>query len=563
MLFYLPVLIFFLLAPNLNEGVELPRSVALIIFTLLYVAIWPKSLVLKSKVFYLPFLLPVTYVFSFLFNDQNFLSALFGGYKRNFGILTYLAVAIIFVATLNLREKNSSKFFKVTLLPLSIITILYSFIQLSNSDFFVWGEKDRVVITLGNSNYAASYIAILLPSLLYGFASSKRKLFKYIYIALFVILFYCGIQTKSFQFNVVALISISAFVLISYYHLFARLNLLLRTAGIVGIFSTLFYSVFRFRDILNDFTSADDRLAQQRAGLEMFTDHFFFGVGVDRLQQYMPLYIKAEDVRREGGNIVADKTHNSFVDHLASGGIFAGIAYTLFLLMIFYLILKLLKSGEKYNINLALPSSIFIGYVSQLIINTDSILNMIVPYMSMGIIGGFYLNSQTDQSKSLVTTKKLSTVRILSVIALILTIPMCVRIISTDMQVRNIMNNKYADGDKIIEILKMWPNPRPTEEVIVKYAQDLKNCPFVDRLSDRLLEVDPRSGQAWFIKSICADAYNDQATSLSFVKKAIEFQPMNLRYLDVQYQLEKFLGYEDEAAKTVLRINSIRKSPGS
>jgi hypothetical protein len=231
--------------------------------------------------------------------------------------------------------------------------------------------------------------------------------------------------------------------------------------------------------------------------------------------------------------------------------------------MIFYLILKLLKSGEKFNINLALPSSIFIGYVSQLIINTDSILNMIVPYMSMGIIGGFYLNSKTNQSLSLATAKKLSTVRIVSVIALVLIIPMCVRIISTDIQVRNIMNNKYADGDKIIEILKMWPNPRPTEEVIVKYAQDLKNCPFVDRLSDRLLEVDPRSGQAWFIKSICADAYNDQATSLSFVKKAIEFQPMNLRYLDVQYQLEKFLGYDDEAAKTVLRINSIRKSPGS
>ena len=181
----------------------------------------------------------------------------------------------------------------------------------------------------------------------------------------------------------------------------------------------------------------------------------------------------------------------------------------------------------------------------------------------MGLIGGFYLNSQANQATSLAVTKKLLVIRLISVITLILTIPLSTRIILTDIQVRNIMNNKYADGDKIIEILRMWPNPRPTEEVMVKYIQDLKNCPFVDRVSDRLLEVNPRSGQALFAKSICADAYNDQVTSLSFIKKAIEFQPVNVRYLDVQYQLEKFLRYEVEAAKTLSRINSILKSPGS
>lgn len=563
MIFYLPVLLFFLLVPNLSDGVELPRSVALITFALLYVAANPKSLVLSRKVFYLPFLLPITYVFSSFFNNQNVLNALFGGYKRNFGILTYLAVSIIFVVTLNLRLKDSSKFFKISLLPLVLITIIYSFIQLAHSDFLLWEEQDRVVITLGNSNFAASYIAILLPSLLYGVASSRRKPLKSLYLALFFLLFYCGIQTKSFQFNVVALISISAFIFISFYHLFIRINLILRVAGLSAIFSALIYSIFRYKDLLIEFTSADDRLAQQRAGLEMFSDNILFGVGVDRLQEYMPLYTRAEDIRREGGDIVADKTHNAFIDHLANGGIFAGISYTLFILMIFYLIIKLLKSGEKYNINLALPSSIFIGYVSQLFINTDSIINMVVPYVSMGLIVGFYLNSQVNQTTTLTAAKKLLTIRLIIVIALILTIPLSVRIISTDMQVRNIMNNKYMDGDEIIEILKMWPNPRPTELVMIKYVQDLKNCPFVDRVSDRLLEVDSRSGQAWFTKSICADAYDDQVTSLSFVKKAIEFQPVNVRYLDVQYQLEKFLGYEVEAAKTLSRINLILKSPGS
>ena len=181
----------------------------------------------------------------------------------------------------------------------------------------------------------------------------------------------------------------------------------------------------------------------------------------------------------------------------------------------------------------------------------------------MGLIGGFYLNSQSETSTSLIAANKLLIIRVAAITSLILTLPLSMRIIVTDVQVRNIMNNKYMDGDKIIEILNMWPNPKPTELVMIKYVQDLKNCPFVDRVSDRLLEVDPRSGQAWFVKSLCADAYDDQVTSLSFVKKAIEFQPVNVRYLDVQYQLEKFLGYEVEAAKTLSRINLILKSPGS
>jgi len=561
MIFYLPVILFFLLVPIMNEALELPRSVALIILALLYVIAKPKSLAVKNKLFYLPFLIPITYLVSSFFNNQNILSALFGGYKRNFGILTYLAVAIIFVITLNLRLKDSSKFFKISLLPLSILSIIYSFIQLSGSDFLLWGEQNRVVLTIGNSNFAASYIAILLPSLLYGVATSRGKSLKSLYLALFFLLFYCGIQTKSFQFNVVALISISTFIFISFYHLFIKINLLLRTVGVFAIISTLIYSVFRFRNVLNDFTSADDRLSQQRAGLEMFTDNILFGVGVDGLQQYMPLYIRVEDIRREGVDIVPDKTHNAFVDHLANGGIFTGISYILFFILIFYFITKLLKTGEKYNVNLALPSAIFVAYVSQLFINTDSILNLVVPYISMGLIGGFYLNSQSEISTSLTATKKLSFIRITAIISLILILPLSMRIIVTDVQIRNIMNDKYMEGDKIIEILNMWPNPKPTELVMIKYVQDLKNCPFVDRVSDRLLEVDPVSGQAWFAKSICADAYNDQVSSLNFVKKAVKFQPVNTRYLDVQYQLEKFLGYDVDAAKTLSRLNSILKLP--
>ena len=112
----------------------------------------------------------------------------------------------------------------------------------------------------------------------------------------------------------------------------------------------------------------------------MFRDNPLFGVGVDNMQRFMPLYMRPEDIRREGVDIVADKSHNVIVDHLANGGIFVGTVYLLFLLLIFYFIKSLLKQNPNRNLDLALPSSIFIGYVVQLFINTDSIANPLHMY---------------------------------------------------------------------------------------------------------------------------------------------------------------------------------------
>jgi hypothetical protein len=359
----------------------------------------------------------------------------------------------------------------------------------------------------------------------------------------------------------VAFVTIISFLVINYFNF---INKIKNTQKLVIILSSILVFLIllnNFRNLLNELTSADDRLAQQRAGLDMFMDHPLFGVGVDNLQKFMPMYIRPEDIRREGIDIVADKTHNVLVDHLANGGLFTGTAYILFLGLIFYFIGSILKHSPKGNLNLALPASIFIGYVFQLFINTDSIVNLPIPYICMGLISSYYLQQKNSSAQSIKGSVAIKTQRISALILLLIVIPLSSRLLSTDYQVRKVLNNEYNTGEQIVTILNLWPYPRPTELVIVKYINNLENCKLVNDLSSRLLEVNSRSGQAWFAKSICADAINDQVSALKFVNKAIEFHPLNVRYLIAKYQLEKFLDIESDSSATLFKLKSLGVEP--
>ena len=559
-LIYLPVILFVVIVPVLNEGVELPRSLVLANLLILYAIFRPYHLRAKNKFHYLPFILPLLYLISAIVNGQNILNALFGGYNRNFGILTYLALALLYISVTNSEKADVSKLFKYALLPISLLSLFYALIQLYGSDFLNWAEKDKVLLTLGNSNFAASYLGIISPTFIYAYTKSKQSYWKFTYLFLFISLIFIGFMTGSFQFRVIALISLATFTLIYNYHYtlkFGNLKKLLVSIFVISL--TTCYVVIN-RKSLNEFTSADDRISQQVAGLKIFKDHPLFGVGVEELPRYMPRYITPQDIRREGFNIVADKTHNSFVDHFANGGIFVGAAYITFILFIIYAIFQLVKKSTAKNSELALISAIVISYISQLFINTDNILNMVIPYIAMGLISFEYKRIRNENLENLVKLKYSNKIRAVFAIFFVLTLILSSRIIITDYKVREVLNGRIVNASEIISVVNDWPNRRPTEKIIVKFAQDLRNCEFVEILTKRLLVVDPLSGQAWFVRGVCADALGDQKSALGYIKKAIIFQPLNIRYLYAQLELEEYLGLKEDAEATSKLIDSILTS---
>jgi len=572
MVLYLPIVMFLVAIPQMNDGLELPRSIMLLIFCLTYIYIKPRILVVEKKILLLPFLIPIIYLANSYLLDQNILQALFGAYKRNFGILTHLAIAILLLISINSKSIDSYKLFKRTLLPLIAFSIFYSIIQITRNDFYLWAETDRVVLTLGNSNFAAAYLAILLPGVIYGLMLKRNHnniTYKVVFILILTVLIYCGLQTKSFQFNVIALTGIITYLFIYNYN---KINKLSRSSriSILGLFIPIsVLLIYHFRNILNEFTSADDRISTQIIGLKMFRDHFLLGVGIENYSSYAQLYITPADVRREGYDRFLDKSHNAMIDHFANGGIFTGLIYLSVLIAIFYFTYKLLRADYKLQEELALLGSIFSSYVIQLFFNTDSILLMLIPYIVMGMIAKLYLEkfsqglTPSDKllspSSSLMVAKNSShvIVRMFTGFLLLAFLALSFRICVTDLQYRKILNEKQVTSERILTTLERWPYPRPTEQVMVAIAQNLQNCALLNTITDRLIIVNKNSSNALFVKALCADFDGNQKLALRFVKKAISLQPLNVRYLDVKYQLENALGLYNEATETLKFIKYI------
>ena len=82
-----------------------------------------------------------------------------------------------------------------------------------------------------------------------------------------------------------------------------------------------------------------------RAGIDMFKDHKFFGVGVDNYGAFFKEYRDAQYSLNYGYGITSSNAHNVFIQNFATGGIFVGVFYILLQIIILYKGVKLIKNN--------------------------------------------------------------------------------------------------------------------------------------------------------------------------------------------------------------------------
>jgi O-antigen ligase len=453
---------------------------------------------------------------------------LIGNYNRNFGVVTLLAIATLVIYLSNSKTKTK-EFLVFGILPIIVISILYSFIQLRNLDPVIWSESDRVVLTLGNSNYAAALLGALVIFPLYGIVTFRNVFYKIFFLASMVLIMWAGLRTQAYQFRVLSLSSVLIFITIYYWPKIQKIPFVLRSIvfGLLSVALITFVTVNRNELIAR--TNFTDRISQQKMGLRMFLDHPIFGVGVDQFWRYVPQYLQSDDIQRNGFLVVPDKTHNLIIDHLAMGGILVGISFVAFLIYSLLLVFKLNKlNSELFNRGeFALLSGIWITYVVHLFISTDNIVMMTLSFTCFGLISRDYYRTVPDKPKEVRKLQKSlssgKTVTRFVALAVFLSIALLnFNALSHDAKIKRILNNQIQSGNEVVQIVKSFPNPKTSEQVIIYLLNNVQNCPVANTVIDDLLVVDNRSGQGWFFKAFCSDAGNDQKSALIYINKALE-----------------------------------------
>ena len=117
---------------------------------------------------------------------------MFGGYQRNYGLITITMLSMVFVIFSNAKF-DSKKYINIGLLSTLILANLYGFLQVFDLDPLPWTNPlDAVSLTLGNPNFAGALFGMLSVVVFAKIITSKIASYKLVYLVLLLSTIFLG-----------------------------------------------------------------------------------------------------------------------------------------------------------------------------------------------------------------------------------------------------------------------------------------------------------------------------------------------------------------------------------
>ena len=207
-----------------------------------------------------------------------------GDYQRNNGFLFYLGLCIILVGTaLYFKEDNLSLVSNLTYV-LGLVISIYGLFQINGIDFVQWSNPYNAIIsTVGNPNFAGAILATM-GVLSLGFAFSyfndlKRFILNLILFCVILITIFLSEARQ----GLIGIVLGCSFVIGIWIHSKSKIlgRFFFLISGCIGFMAVLGMLQMGPLSQLLYKGSVTVRGYYWRAGIEMFKDHPWFGVGFD------------------------------------------------------------------------------------------------------------------------------------------------------------------------------------------------------------------------------------------------------------------------------------------
>jgi len=552
-----------------HEPVSLFSSSVLFILVLLAIILAKKLNWRASRLFFLALSLPLIYLISAIVNSQSLASLFLGGYQRNYGLATILALSLLFILSANMKL-DLEKYLNYGLLSTLVLANIYGYLQYFDLDPLPWTNPfGAVSLTLGNPNFSGALFGMLSVVVFAKIITSNRVSYKLAYLVLLSSTIFLGFETKSLQSQLLLIASILVFLFIyslgevsQLFKLIRYSSLALFSLGVVGLISIFGFSRFsQLKDRIFFQGSIPQRLDYWQNGINIWQDNLLFGVGADQFQRYAALYRTPEQIVRDGNMVIPDKSHNVLIDHLANGGVIAGLIWLTFVIAIYFVLFKVIKGGPKNRVEISILAGIWSAYVIQSLISPDQILLSVIGYSSAGLIVGSYLIKQGAVSVSnLLEKENPYIIKASAGLVLLMSLVIFVQALTANADARDMLDGKLVGAQSFLDVLDAWPNPKVTELIGIELVKDPNNCQLTNDVADRLIKIDDRSSQGWFMKVVCANANREFTKAIEYVDNSLKFDPLNPFYLISKAKLEIAANQLDNASKSVAKVKSIKPS---
>lgn len=549
------------------DPVSIFSSSLLLVISVLILLFEKKFHFNKSIFIVTPIIIPISYFISSIANSQNFFSAISGGYQRNFGTATMFALSILFLFGMS-AEISLRQFVNYGLLSVLVLANIYGYIQIIGLDPIPWtGQHNGVTLTLGNPNFAGALYGMLSCVVFIKILQNKKNNFKLLHTGLLISSIYLGFRTNAIQSQLLTFLGCLIAVNILYRNDTSQISKKLRLLSTSGIITSITFIVLLFTtnllpnlktQIFNQ-SSIPQRLDYWRIGFEIFKDNAIIGIGADGYQRYAALYRNANQVVRDGYMVIPDRSHNVLIDHFANGGLVIGLTWITLVFSVFYALTKIISNfTHNQNYDVAILGAVWSTYIVQSLISPDQILLSIIGYSTGGLIIGLYLKQRKHSTNAEV--KNFSSpffVRALFSFVLIFVTVFTIGSLKYDSQVKKILNKEINKQEVIIDVINSrFASAKTVELIGVSLIRENSDCIFINNISDRLLQLDDRSAQAWFMKAICENKQKSFQNAHNFIENSLKFDPLNINYLLGKAELEIIQNKNLEAKVT---LNSIKE----
>ena len=331
---------------------------------------------------------------AFLLSDSDNLSQIYGAFGRSTGLLAYISLAIVLLATVLVSNYSFAKRLIWVLIATGIINAAYGFIQWVGLDPIDWSNPyNPIVGTLGNPNFTSAHLGIAaLASLALLFERSGSITFRSILIANIGLSLFIIYKSDASQGLLVFALG---FTLIFYYRYFHFLKVTLlkyiywlvvatgMTVGTFGILNRGPLASLLYQD------SVSYRGDYWRAGLRMSLDNPIGGVGLDSYGNWYRFYRDEVATLRRGPDVTSNSAHNVFLDISSNGGFILLVTYLMIIALVARSAVRVLRKSTGFDgVGLALITS-WIAYLIQSIISINQLGLAIWGWVLGGAIIGY------------------------------------------------------------------------------------------------------------------------------------------------------------------------------
>lgn len=499
----------------------------------------------------------------------------FGESQRNTGFLAYFFLAIFLLsAAKHIRLKNAETIYIAGLI-VGVLMTIYGVFQHFGNDFVKWNNPyNSIISTVGNPDFAAAIMAVFLVLAFSSlFALSWHWSIK-VATGLLGLLILQVIQWSQARQGLLSFgVAGGLFVVI---FLWQKNKILgaISTVGYFFVFALGLLGIFQVGPLAPQLykASVSIRGYYWRAGIEMFTSHPWFGVGLDRYGAFFRQYREARYPYSYGYDITSTAAHNVPIQIFAMGGIFVGLSYLAILGFIIYrAIVGMRKTSGKTRLIIAGVFCAWVAYLAQSIVSIDNIGIAIWGWVLGGAVIGLSLldlegEKKAELGKSIRTVEVNRNITIATpILSAVLVLAMFL-VVSTQVRAESQMFNisKYAVPTdqanrnayhplirKVVDI--PWMSPMYKLELGSKLAQ----AGFVDEgfaEIDRVIAEDPKNYAGIGLAASFYEQLRKYDKAIPLREKMHELDPWGAQNLLTLGQDYLAIGNKEKAKETGTKI---------